>query len=117
MLKILRRLTPFFSGATTEAGLNVNRVAPPPNSIMPPLPINYIDYDASSAFFASPFLFSTERFPPKYEDALKLPTATPRRASCGTIPFMNLSPPDAPPLYENDEQNGEWLPALFGGFK
>lgn len=56
---------------------------------MPSLPLNYVEYDNS--LFPSTFMFSTERFPPKYEDAIKLPSATPRRSSCSAIP---------PPFYD-----------------
>jgi hypothetical protein len=68
---------------------------------MPSMPYNYVNYDGTT-MFSVPFIFNTDRFPPKYEDAIKLPSATPRRSSCSALP---------PPFYDNaiEEQQGLYL--------
>jgi hypothetical protein len=89
-------------GGSVETGITVNSMVSAPNS-MPSLPLNYIEYDPSYNLYPSSFLLSADRYPPKYEDALKLPSATPRRSSCTAIP---------PPFYDNssmDGQNGKFL--------
>ncbi|KAI6213325.1 hypothetical protein M3Y94_00137100 [Aphelenchoides besseyi] len=71
--------------------------------------LNYVDYDGSTVFTV-PFVLSTDRFPPKYEDAIKMASITPRRTSCPTIrsevppPFYDTTSqqtnaPDQPPAY------------------
>ncbi|KAI6185356.1 hypothetical protein M3Y98_00013900 [Aphelenchoides besseyi] len=95
--------------SAAELGLSITGSAQNCSLNMSNSQLNYVDYDGSTVFTV-PFVLSNDRFPPKYEDAIKMASITPRRTSCPTIrsevppPFYDTTSqqtnaPDQPPAY------------------
>ncbi|CAD5232219.1 unnamed protein product [Bursaphelenchus xylophilus] len=86
------------SSASTTVSINTDMVIHQPSGPnLPVIPFEITEFDGS-AFFTVPFLL--ERFPPKYEDAIKLPSPLPPRRASVAVPL----PP--PPFYEGTSSNG-----------
>ncbi|CAD5222877.1 unnamed protein product [Bursaphelenchus okinawaensis] len=81
---------------TPELVIHSNRT----NGTVPVLPFEITEFDGST-FFTVPFLI--ERFPPKYEDAIKMASPQPTRRASVTAVTAAIPPP---PFYENAHGSG-----------